>query len=92
PKGPFLVFCLLLHGSEEICPSMCLCTSDMVSCSSSALTKLPQSLPSSSVSLDLSYNHLSWLGPGSFNGMPRLENLRMLYVLVKVDFKRNNLK
>uniref|UniRef100_UPI003AB047B6 amphoterin-induced protein 3 n=1 Tax=Centroberyx gerrardi TaxID=166262 RepID=UPI003AB047B6 len=78
--GPVLVLlCLLLHGSEETCPSMCLCTSDIVSCSSSGLTKLPHSLPSSSITLDLSYNHLSWLGPGSFNRMPRLENLRMAH-------------
>ncbi|XP_054464749.1 amphoterin-induced protein 3-like [Anoplopoma fimbria] len=77
--GPLLVLLLVLPGSEEDCPSVCLCLSDTVSCSSSGLTKLPLSLPSSSVTLDLSHNHLSWLFPGSFNRMPRLENLRLAH-------------
>ncbi|XP_022594788.1 amphoterin-induced protein 3-like [Seriola dumerili] len=77
--GSLLVLLCLLHFSEETCPSMCLCTSDTVSCSSSGLAKLPLSLPSFSVTLDVSHNHLSWLGPGSFNKMPRLENLRMAH-------------
>ncbi|XP_042266028.1 amphoterin-induced protein 3 [Thunnus albacares] len=75
--GPLLALLCLLHSSEESCPSMCLCTSDTVSCSSSGLSKIPLSLPSFSATLDLSHNHLSWLGPGSFNTMPRLENLQM---------------
>ncbi|XP_049921462.1 amphoterin-induced protein 3-like [Epinephelus moara] len=77
--GPLLLLLCLLHGSEETCPSMCLCVSDTVSCSSSGLAKLPQSLPPFSVTLDLSHNHLSWLGAGSFNRMPRLENLRLTH-------------
>ncbi|XP_031701729.1 amphoterin-induced protein 3 [Anarrhichthys ocellatus] len=79
--GPLLLLLLLLilPGSEEACPSICLCVSDTVSCSSSGLTKLPLSLPSSSITLDLSHNYLSWLFPGSFKRMPRLENLRMAH-------------
>ncbi|KAM3871753.1 amphoterin-induced protein 3-like [Diretmus argenteus] len=77
PGLVLLLLCLLLRASEETCPSMCLCTSDTVSCGSGGLTRLPKSLPSSSLTLDLSYNHLSWLGPGSFNRMSRLETLRM---------------
>ncbi|KAF7662813.1 hypothetical protein LDENG_00225520 [Lucifuga dentata] len=81
-SGPYpgfllVVFCLFPHGCKQTCPSTCLCTSDTVSCSSTGLTKLPLSLPSTSATLDLSHNHLSWLGPGSFNRMPRLENLQM---------------
>ncbi|KAM9342448.1 amphoterin-induced protein 3-like [Pholidichthys leucotaenia] len=72
-----LLLLYLTHGSAETCPHICLCIADTVSCSSSGLTKLPHFLPSFSVTLDLSHNHLSWLGPGSFNSMPRLENLRM---------------
>nr|XP_020463770.1 amphoterin-induced protein 3-like [Monopterus albus] len=75
--GLLLMLSCLLHGSEETCPSICLCISDTVSCSSSGLTKLPLSLPSFSVTLDLSHNHLSQLGPGSFNKMSRLENLQI---------------
>ncbi|XP_047433743.1 amphoterin-induced protein 3 [Mugil cephalus] len=77
--SPFLLLLCLLHRSEESCPSVCLCISDSASCSSSGLTKLPLLLPSFSVTLDLSHNHLSWLGPGSFYRMPRLENLRMAH-------------
>ncbi|KAM3617608.1 uncharacterized protein V6R79_008841 [Siganus canaliculatus] len=74
-----LLLLSLIHGSEQTCPSVCLCVSDTVSCSSSGLAKLPRSLPSSLVTLDLSHNHLSWLGPGSFNKIPRMENLRMAH-------------
>lgn len=77
--GPLLVLLCLLQGSEQTCPSMCLCVSDTVSCSSSGLAKPPRSLPSFSITLDLSHNHLSWLGPRSFNKMPRLENLRIAH-------------
>ncbi|XP_060913468.1 amphoterin-induced protein 3-like [Labrus mixtus] len=76
---PGLLLLLLLPGSEETCPSICLCVSDAVICSSSGLSKLPLSVPSFSTTLDLSHNHLSWLGPGSFKRMPRLENLRMAH-------------
>ncbi|XP_058499710.1 amphoterin-induced protein 3-like [Solea solea] len=77
--SPLLLLLCLLHVSGETCPSVCLCISDTVSCSSSGLAKLPQSLPSFSITLDLSHNHLSWLGPGSFSIMPQLENLRMAH-------------
>lgn len=74
-QGLFLLLLCLVPISEQICPPMCLCLSDTVSCSSSGLAKLPRSLPSFSVTLDLSHNHLPWLGPNSFNTMTRLENL-----------------
>ncbi|XP_026224628.1 amphoterin-induced protein 3 [Anabas testudineus] len=77
--GSLLVLLCLLRGSKETCPSTCLCISDTVSCSSSGLTKLPLSLPSFSVTLDLSHNHLSWLGSGSFNNLVKLEKLRMAH-------------
>lgn len=78
-----LVLLCFLHSTEETCPSVCLCISDAVSCSSSGLTKLPHSLPSFSISLDLSHNHVSWLSPGCFNGMSRLENLLMAHNQLK---------
>lgn len=74
-----LVVLCVLQRSDGSCPTMCLCVSDTVSCSSTGLTKLPQTMPSFSVTLDLSHNYLSWLGPGSFQKMPRLENLRLAY-------------
>lgn len=77
--GPFLVMLCLPQGSEQTCPSVCLCVSDTVSCSSSGLARLPLFLPSFAVSLDISHNHLSTLRPSSFITMPRLENLRMAH-------------
>ncbi|KAM4738313.1 amphoterin-induced protein 3 isoform 1-T2 [Anableps anableps] len=69
-----LLFCVL-HCSKQTCPSVCLCISDTVSCSSAGLVKLPRSLPSFPANIDLSHNHLSWLGSNSFSMMPRLEKL-----------------
>ncbi|KAM6977065.1 amphoterin-induced protein 3 [Aplochiton taeniatus] len=80
--GPFKATVLMLLGlqlSDGTCPSICLCTSDTVSCGSSGLTKLPVLLSSSSTTLDLSYNHLSWLGSNLFSRMPRLESLRLAH-------------
>ncbi|CAJ1084994.1 amphoterin-induced protein 3-like [Xyrichtys novacula] len=72
-----LLLLLRILPSDETCPSVCLCVADTVSCSSTGLSKLPVPLPSFSSTLDISHNYLSWLGPGSFKRMPRLENLRM---------------
>lgn len=77
--GSLLLLLCLLPGSGQTCPSMCLCVSDTVSCSSSGLSKVPLSLPSFSVTLDLSHNQITWLAAGSFRRMPRLENLRMAH-------------
>lgn len=74
-----LALLCLLRGTELTCPSMCLCVSDAVSCSSSGLSKPPRLLPPYSVTLDLSHNQLSWLRQGSFAKLPRLENLRMAH-------------
>lgn len=74
-KGFFLLLLCFLHSSAQSCPSMCLCISDTVSCSSSGLVRQPRSLPSFCVTLDLSHNYLTWLGPGGFDTMPRLESL-----------------
>ncbi|XP_077369561.1 amphoterin-induced protein 3 [Festucalex cinctus] len=74
---PLVVLLCLFPSTKETCPSMCLCTSDIVSCSASGLTKIPKSLPLFAITLDISHNQMSWLGPGSFNRMSRLENLWM---------------
>lgn len=80
-RGPHLGLLLLLFcslcGSEQTCPPSCLCLPDTISCSSRGLAKLPHSLPALPITLDLSHNLLSWLGPRSFSKMPRLENLWM---------------
>ncbi|XP_074536963.1 amphoterin-induced protein 3 [Halichoeres trimaculatus] len=81
-SGPYpglLLLLLRILSSDETCPSICLCVSDTVSCSATGLSKLPLPLPSFSSTLDISHNYLSWLGPGSFKWMPRLENLHMAH-------------
>ncbi|XP_061591930.1 amphoterin-induced protein 3-like [Cololabis saira] len=78
-RGLLLLLSCVLHSSAQSCPSVCLCISDTVSCSSSSLVKLPRSLPSFSVNLDLSHNYVTWLGPSSFNTLPRLESLWMAH-------------
>ncbi|XP_053705632.1 amphoterin-induced protein 3-like [Synchiropus splendidus] len=75
--GQLLMLLCLLRATAATCPSMCLCTADMVSCTSCGLSKVPRSLPAVSITLDLSHNHISWLNPGSIHKMPRLENLRL---------------
>ncbi|XP_028308073.1 amphoterin-induced protein 3 [Gouania willdenowi] len=77
PPRLFLLLISLLQDSEETCPSMCLCISDTISCSSSGLSRIPTSIPTFFTTLDLSHNHFSWLGPGNFNRMPQLENVLM---------------
>ncbi|KAJ0064758.1 hypothetical protein NL108_013006 [Boleophthalmus pectinirostris] len=71
----FLVFLCLVCSCDGTCPNMCLCLSDTVSCSSAGFTKFPTVLPTFSITVDLSHNYLSYLGAGSFEKMPRLENL-----------------
>ncbi|KAJ8016094.1 hypothetical protein DPEC_G00003580 [Dallia pectoralis] len=73
--GTNLVLCLLVRSSVGICPSICLCTSDTLSCGAQGLTRLPLLLPPTTSTLDLSYNRLGWLGPGSFSNLPRLDTL-----------------
>ncbi|XP_017270506.1 amphoterin-induced protein 3 [Kryptolebias marmoratus] len=73
-----LLFCSL-HASEQTCPPKCLCLSDTVSCSFGGLVKPPLSLPPLLITLDLSHNNLSRLGPCSFDWMPRLEKLWMAH-------------
>ncbi|TNN39912.1 Amphoterin-induced protein 3 [Liparis tanakae] len=75
-----LLLLLLPPGCRPAaCPSVCLCLSDTVSCSAAGLTKLPLALPSFSVTLDLGHNRLTWLPPGGFARMPRLENLALAH-------------
>ncbi|KAL1021571.1 hypothetical protein UPYG_G00015010 [Umbra pygmaea] len=76
-QGTTLVVCLLVQSSRGSCPSDCLCTSDTLSCGSQGLTRLPLLLPSITSTLDLSFNRLGWLGPGSFSSLPRLDTLRL---------------
>uniref|UniRef100_A0A674AMD3 Ig-like domain-containing protein n=1 Tax=Salmo trutta TaxID=8032 RepID=A0A674AMD3_SALTR len=72
-----VLLCLLLHSTDGTYPSICLCTSDTLSCGSQGLTRLPLLLHHTTATLDLSYNRLGWIGPGSFSSLPRLDTLRL---------------
>ncbi|KAM4021427.1 amphoterin-induced protein 3 [Anomaloglossus baeobatrachus] len=72
-----LVTLLLQRPFTSGCPSGCICASDLLSCSRSALTQVPDNLPPSSVSLDLSHNSLSILPSNWLSGVPYIVILRL---------------
>ncbi|XP_062396183.1 amphoterin-induced protein 3 [Sardina pilchardus] len=73
---------LLAQVSESTCPAGCLCPSYIVSCGALGLEKLPHPVPATTWTLDLSHNRLTWLGVGSFYGLPRLVRLRLAHNLI----------
>lgn len=85
PRRPTVLLLLWLqlqlsssHSAGHL-PQGCLCTADLVSCSGLDLQRPPPELPASSVTLDLSHNHLALLAAGSFSGLVRLETLRLAH-------------
>lgn len=65
------------HMSDATCPPGCLCTSDIVNCGSVGMGRFPSVLPPTTSILDLSHNRLTWLAPGTFHGLARLNVLCM---------------
>ncbi|XP_027134735.1 amphoterin-induced protein 3 [Larimichthys crocea] len=57
----------------------CLCTSDILSCTAVGLEQVPGDVPVSAVTLDLSHNRIVQLEWGSFEGLYRLETLRLAH-------------
>lgn len=57
----------------------CLCASDIVSCTGGGLEQVPREVPPSAVTLDLSHNQIAQLEGGSFEGLYRLETLRLAH-------------
>lgn len=55
----------------------CLYASDIFSCTALGLQQVPPEMPASTVTLDLSHNHIKQLGEGSFEGLYRLQTLRL---------------
>ncbi|KAK0141296.1 Amphoterin-induced protein 3 [Merluccius polli] len=63
-----------------VCPSSCLCGSDILSCAEMGGghdKEIPKGMPASTVMLDLSHNRIARLKQGSFGGLARLETLRL---------------
>ncbi|KAM7006145.1 amphoterin-induced protein 3 [Tautogolabrus adspersus] len=65
----------LSQGSSAA--GQCLCASDIISCTAAGLEQVPRELPIYAVTLDLSHNRIVQLEGGSFEGLYRLETLRL---------------
>lgn len=57
----------------------CLCASDILSCTAAGLDHIPAEMPVSVVTLDLSHNRIAQLDAGGFQGLSRLETLRIAH-------------
>ncbi|XP_069822609.1 amphoterin-induced protein 3 [Dendropsophus ebraccatus] len=78
PARTLLLLLMLLRGSSASgCPSSCICAADLLSCTRAALTSVPDTLPSTSVTVDLSHNSLSLLHSQWLAGVPVLQVLRL---------------
>ncbi|XP_078270469.1 amphoterin-induced protein 3 [Rhinoraja longicauda] len=63
--------------SLHVCPGVCICASDLLSCVSRSLSMLPPGLPNTATSLDLSHNNLHQLQDRWLVQLPRLHMLRL---------------
>ncbi|NXY53340.1 AMGO3 protein, partial [Callaeas wilsoni] len=59
------------------CPAACICTSDLLSCSRQMLHRVPQALPPTTITLDLSHNALTQLHDRWLAALPHLEALHI---------------
>lgn len=67
----------LSQGSAQT--GRCLCASDILSCTGAGLEQVPREMPVSAVTLDLSHNRIVQLEAGGFEGLYRLETLRLAH-------------
>lgn len=81
PAPALLLLCVQLGSARAtVCASQrCLCASDIVSCTALDLELVPREMPVSAVTLDLSHNRIDRLRGGTFQGLHRLETLRLAH-------------
>ncbi|KAM6301117.1 amphoterin-induced protein 3 [Aegotheles albertisi] len=65
------------------CPSACICTSDLLSCSRQTLQRVPPALPPTATTLDLSHNALTQLQDRWLATLPHLEALHISHNQIK---------
>lgn len=74
-----MVYLQLNQARSGACPSRCLCAADILSCSALGLDGIPETLPVFTATLDLNHNQIRQLEAGSFQGLVRLEVLRLAH-------------
>ncbi|KAM8916618.1 amphoterin-induced protein 3 isoform 2-T2 [Spinachia spinachia] len=57
----------------------CIRASDIISCTAAGLERVPTEMPISTVTLDISHNRIRWLERDAFEGLDRLETLRVAH-------------
>ncbi|XP_063063788.1 amphoterin-induced protein 3 [Engraulis encrasicolus] len=77
-----LLSSLMAVTSANNCPAGCVCPAYMVSCGGLGMEKLPFPVSPSTWTLDISHNRLTWLGVGSFYGLPLLSRLQLAHNLI----------
>ncbi|XP_053320888.1 amphoterin-induced protein 2 [Spea bombifrons] len=61
-----LLFLTISGGASGVCPSACICASDIVSCTNKNLSMVPRTIFKFIRKLDLSYNKIGFLDPDWF--------------------------
>lgn len=85
-----LLVCLQLHRPSPVHAAVtssrgsyraggCICAADIFSCTTLTLRHVPGEMPVSTVTLDLSHNHITQLEDGAFQGLLQLETLRLAH-------------
>ncbi|XP_053152815.1 amphoterin-induced protein 3 [Hemicordylus capensis] len=64
-------------------PHVCICTADLLSCVKQNLSLVPDTLPPTATTLDLSHNNISQLNDHWLAALPRLQTLRISYNKIK---------
>lgn len=59
------------------CPGDCICTADLLNCAMRNLVQVPDKLPCTATTLDLSHNNITQLNKHWLAALPRLQTLRI---------------
>lgn len=79
----FLAMDTLSSSFASGCPSKCICASDLLSCTKISLTNVPENLPATFASMDLSHNSIASLRDDWLANIPHLHMLRLSHNRLK---------